>query len=633
MRSQLLATALLLAYASQASALLVTTADGKPLAQAMVTRTPLEVPVADLSDDGYAPNGVTNTAAVTVTRFSNPEGEVDIFRDGEFSYRVRAQGYRDVYLSEAVETVALEPMSDEEHYASYPSNVWLSQLTFDGDEELKQVFQLNCAFCHQQASPFMRNERTVEQWESIIQRMNTYGGRVPGDEIKPMAELLQKEYRELRENPEQVPLPRRWEDHLSSIEMTEWPIGDGFSQMHDFLLHPNGYVYVGDNLFDRIYEIDTETGEYTVYKVPHAEDARLGGILGNRFTVFPKMYNYMGVHSFAYSKKDGNIFITPSMQQALLEFDVTEKKFITHEMPGGLYPHTIRTDDEDRVWFTMALSSQVAKFDRQSGEFTLYDLPARGMKEWLIFKTLPLLFSLDPEDRPLPSADRESTGLPMPYGIDVAPDGGIWVARLYANDLAHIDPDTDEVTMIDFPYSGPRRLRADADGNIWVANAIAGECVLFAPGGEVLDTVATSQGCIACALGGEDGKTLYMLTAHSADAEIAAAEPRGELARVRRADLLAEATGPGLLEADAAAVVNLVLERDRLGVLDVDCLALAGCRIVFAGDFLRTFGAAFPTGDTFVHVHVAWIFLHRDLEITRISGDLLDLAQGHQLYV
>ena len=129
---------------------------------------------------------------------------------------------------------------------------------------------------------------------------------------------------------------------------------------------------------------------------------------------------------------------------------------------------TIRTDERDDVWFTLALSSQVAKFDRSKGEFTLYDLPARGAKEWLFFKTLPLLFSLDPENRPLPSPDRESTGLPMPYGIDVAPDGGIWVARLYANDLAHIDPDNGDVSMIDFPYAGPRRLRADADGNLWI---------------------------------------------------------------------------------------------------------------------------------------------------------------------
>ncbi len=87
-----------------------------------------------------------------------------------------------------------------------------------------------------------------------------------------------------------------------------------------------------------------------------------------------------------------------------------------------------------------------------SEEFTLYDLPARGVKEWLILKSLPLIFSIGPENRPQPSPDRESTGLPMPYGIDIAPDGMVWVARLYANDLARIDPDSGEITMIDFPY-------------------------------------------------------------------------------------------------------------------------------------------------------------------------------------
>jgi streptogramin lyase len=451
-----------------ASELLVTDAEGRPLAQAMVTRTPLDIPTADLSDDGYAPHGVTNTAAVTITRFTDAAGKVDIFRNGNYLYRVRAQGFVDRQFKDHPETVALTAMTQQQLYASYPSNVWLSQMSFGGDQELKQVFQLNCAFCHQQASPFMRNERTVEQWLSIIQRMNTYGARLPGDDQKPVAEILQREYRELREHPERVPAPRRWENHLSEVEMTEWPIGDGFSQMHDFLLHPNGYVYVGDNLFDRIYEIDPDTGAYTVYKVPHYVDADLGGILGNRFEVFPKMYNYMGVHSFAVSKKDGNIFITPSMQQALLEFDVSRKEFIIHDMPGGYYPHTIRVDERDDVWFTLALSSQVAKFDRDSGEFTLYDLPARGIQEWLVLKSLPLMFALDPDVRPTPAPDRESTGLPMPYGIDVAPDGGIWVARLYANDLGHIDPDSGEITMVDFPYEGPRRLRADADGNLWI---------------------------------------------------------------------------------------------------------------------------------------------------------------------
>jgi len=464
----------LLAPLAQAGTLVVKNGQGQPLSPVMVTQTPLQQPEADLSDDGYAPHGVTNTAAPVITHFTDDNGMVSFDPPSEpIRYRLRAQGYVDAYVDgaevgpEPVEVV-MQPMTAQQEIASYPSNVWLSQLNFGGDQALKETFQLNCAFCHQQASPFMRNERTEEQWVNVIERMNTYGARLPTDDHQKVAVLLREEYRDLREHPEQVPKPRPWDTYLADYQLTEWPIGDGFSQMHDFLVHPNGFIYIGDNLFDRIYQLDPESGEYTVYKVPHDEDMTLGGIMGNRFKVFPKMYNYMGVHSFAYSKKDGNIFITPSMQQALLEFDIKTKQFITHEMPEGYYPHTIRVDDQDRVWFTLALSSQVAMFDRKTSTFEIYDLPARGVKEWFILKSLPIIFSIDPENRPQPSPDREGTGLPMPYGIDITPDGRVWVARLYANDLAMIDPETDEVTMIDFPFKGPRRLRSDADGNLWI---------------------------------------------------------------------------------------------------------------------------------------------------------------------
>jgi virginiamycin B lyase len=468
----------LISTLSQATDLHIKNAAGEPLSRVMVTQTLVAKVVADLTDDGYAPNGVLTPADTTLTRFTNADGVVRFEDpDSPVQYRVRSQGYvdqiiREDNIDEGADASALEvtmaPMTPEQYIASFPSNVWLSQLDFGGDEALKNSFELNCSFCHQQASPFMRNERTVDQWMAVFKRMNSYGARLPEDEHQKIAELLQQEYRELREHPEVVPEPRAWEGHLSGIEMKEWVIGDGFSQMHDFLIHPNGFIYVGDNLFDRLYEINPDTGEYTVYKVPHTEEQKPGGILGNRFVTFPKMHNYLGVHSFAVSPKDGNIFVTPSMQQALLEFNPTTKKFTTHEMPGGYYPHTIRTDAKDRVWFTLALSSQVAMFDRTTNEFTLIDLPARGIKEWLTLKSLPLIFAIDPKNRPQPSPSRESIGLPMPYGIDVAPDGGIWATRLYANDIAHIDPDTLEVTMIDFPFSGPRRLRVDAQGLVWI---------------------------------------------------------------------------------------------------------------------------------------------------------------------
>jgi sugar lactone lactonase YvrE len=69
----------------------------------------------------------------------------------------------------------------------------------------------------------------------------------------------------------------------------------------------------------------------------------------------------------------------------------------------------------------------------------------------------------------------------------------------------------------------------DSAGTIWIANPLAPECARIAPGGEVLDTIATSQNCYACMLGGDDGKTLFMMTAPAFFPEVAAAAPKGRI--------------------------------------------------------------------------------------------------------
>ncbi|HEY2179957.1 MAG TPA: SMP-30/gluconolactonase/LRE family protein, partial [Caulobacteraceae bacterium] len=69
----------------------------------------------------------------------------------------------------------------------------------------------------------------------------------------------------------------------------------------------------------------------------------------------------------------------------------------------------------------------------------------------------------------------------------------------------------------------PDGIALDADGHIWIANPIAPECALIAQGGAVLEVIDTGQPCFACMLGGEDGRTLFMLTAKNSNAGEAAA--------------------------------------------------------------------------------------------------------------
>ena len=71
------------------------------------------------------------------------------------------------------------------------------------------------------------------------------------------------------------------------------------------------------------------------------------------------------------------------------------------------------------------------------------------------------------------------------------------------------------------------------DGSGQQIHRLAPECVLVAPGGEILATVQTSQNCYACMLGGEDGRDLYLVTAQSSDKHEASSERTGRIETTR----------------------------------------------------------------------------------------------------
>jgi sugar lactone lactonase YvrE len=57
----------------------------------------------------------------------------------------------------------------------------------------------------------------------------------------------------------------------------------------------------------------------------------------------------------------------------------------------------------------------------------------------------------------------------------------------------------------------PDGICVDAEGAIWYATVPGERCVRVAEGGEVLQVVEVDRGCFACMLGGEDGRTLYVV--------------------------------------------------------------------------------------------------------------------------
>jgi sugar lactone lactonase YvrE len=97
--------------------------------------------------------------------------------------------------------------------------------------------------------------------------------------------------------------------------------------------------------------------------------------------------------------------------------------------------------------------------------------------------------------------------------FDIAADGSLSNRRVWA----HIGP------------RHPDGICLDAEGAIWVAQPGAPECVRYAEGGEVLEMIDTGDPCYACMLGGEDGRSLFMLTTAVWDEAERAARTTGRL--------------------------------------------------------------------------------------------------------
>ena len=141
------------------------------------------------------------------------------------------------------------------------------------------------------------------------------------------------------------------------------------------------------------------------------------------------------------------------------------------------------------------------------------------------------LARVDPDGTVSVAADE----LVFPNGAMITPDGKTLIlgetlgAVLTAFDIAGDGSLSNRRVWASTAPRVPDGIALDAAGAIWIANPIAPECVRIAEGGEVLEVIDTGQPCYACMLGGEDGRTLFMLTAKSSIAHEAAAAPSGKL--------------------------------------------------------------------------------------------------------
>jgi sugar lactone lactonase YvrE len=106
----------------------------------------------------------------------------------------------------------------------------------------------------------------------------------------------------------------------------------------------------------------------------------------------------------------------------------------------------------------------------------------------------------------------------FPNGMVVTPDNSTlivaesWAARLTAFDIGADGGLSNRRVWADVQGDG---ICLDADGAIWAQVLQDGKatCVRVREGGEVLDQIELDRACFAAALGGPDGRTLFMMVA------------------------------------------------------------------------------------------------------------------------
>ncbi len=93
-------------------------------------------------------------------------------------------------------------------------------------------------------------------------------------------------------------------------------------------------------------------------------------------------------------------------------------------------------------------------------------------------------------------------------------DGSLSDRRVWAQ-VTEAPPVTTFAETLGALGFGPDGCALDAEGRIWAADEVNSRCALVAEGGEIVDEIPAPEGLntFACALGGEDGRTLLACAA------------------------------------------------------------------------------------------------------------------------
>ncbi len=217
-------------------------------------------------------------------------------------------------------------------------------------------------------------------------------------------------------------------------------------RLHRPMIDNDGNIW-GSNSLIGLSRVDPRTGQWSHFPIGYDENNPETDMYGRSKGDPDSVWSYIFPHDMTIDRK-GQVFWAEFQGQHLGRLDPSTGKFDRYPMDpegvvvdergvvGNIRGHTPHMAENGDVWFTAIRGNKLGKWDHQTTEITLWEIP---------------------------------TPHSFPYGLEVDQDGIVWFAELFGCAIGRFDPATEKFT--EYPAlmkpCAINRLAADSQGTIW----------------------------------------------------------------------------------------------------------------------------------------------------------------------
>jgi virginiamycin B lyase len=240
-------------------------------------------------------------------------------------------------------------------------------------------------------------------------------------------------------------------------------------------------------------------------ELPAYQNAKLPAFSDDAMKIVYVTFDMPGTNRFPGSAKperDGNVWIWEYRGHWLGKLDPKSGVISEYPVPNvdQASIHSVVVGADGTVWFSEQATDTIGKMDPSTHQITRYREPSRGTKHTLVVDAKGMVWGTG---EPLTRFDPETNTfhdypeVKNAYGLALDKDDNVWFSEFSKDGkIGKVDSKTGKLTKYQqpTPESWPRRLKIDAQGNVWFCEYEAGKIGRFDPKTETFKEYALPGG-------------------------------------------------------------------------------------------------------------------------------------------